>query len=307
MNFKEDHYLEVMVSTSLKGKAPSNFDWASFYKTFRRVTVTPRGLAILIFKGYSTTPLWEQARREENFVSAGHIAFDFDTGDETAALDYLLRVGTFAWLFASFGYTTTSHTEEAPRSRLVFVLEYPIYNAEDYRAAYQAVAWKIAADGSHCDPACKDPLRLYYGSEGCTVESNWSVLGKAALDMVLLEYKAAHPPAKPPVSFRQRVAPTENMTAAKLRQIGDKVRRAPADEGHNTLLRQAKLAGGYIGSGAMSEVEATAALVDAYMSRPTSTAADLKDTERAVKDGIASGRGQPIYFEQVSSVGSLLS
>ena len=160
MYFKDDYRLDVMTSTALVNKAPARFDWAHYYSTFQKQTISPRALAISVWRGYGFTPVWMAARREENFVSAGHLAFDFDAGDESSSLEYIRREGTFVWMFASFGYTTASHTDAAPRCRVVFVLEYPITTPAEYRRVYQAVAWYIGIDGSSTDPACKDPLRL---------------------------------------------------------------------------------------------------------------------------------------------------
>ena len=129
MNFENEFQFEVMGSSALVGKAPAGFDWARYYRTFRRVVMSPRELAVHVWRGYAFTPVWEGSRREECFVSAGHLAFDFDKGDETSSLDFLMREGSFAWMFASFGYATPSSTPEAPRSRLVFVLEQPICDA----------------------------------------------------------------------------------------------------------------------------------------------------------------------------------
>lgn len=110
MYFKDDYRLDVMTSTALVNKAPSRFDWARYYSTFQKQSMSPRALAISVYHGYGFTPVWTTARREENFVSAGHMAFDFDAGDESSSLEYIRREGTFAWMFASFGYTTASHT-----------------------------------------------------------------------------------------------------------------------------------------------------------------------------------------------------
>lgn len=302
-DFEREHTFEIMISTALIGKAPSQFNWAAYYKTFRREIVTPRQMAGHIYHGHAFTPVWSTARKEANFISAGHLAFDFDAGNETSSLDYLMRAGSFAWLFASFAYSTPSSTDDAPRSRVVFVLEYPIYNPNEYRKAYQAVAWKIAQDGSHCDPACKDPLRLYYGSPECRVIPNWSVLGYAALEMAIAEYDAAYPPAKEPPALRQRVTnPSDDARAAKLRQIADAVARAPQGERHNELLRKSYLLGGYVAGAGISESDALAALMNA-----SAGWGDDKERERVIRDGLISGQSSPVYFEQMAPVGSILS
>ena len=308
MNFESEFRFEVMGSTALVGKAPAKFDWARYYRTFRRVVMSPRELAVHVWRGYAFTPVWEGSRREECFVSAGHLAFDFDKGDETSSLDFLMRDGSFAWMFASFGYATPSSTPEAPRSRLVFVLERPIFDAGAYRAAYMAVAWWLAGDGALTDPACKDPLRLYYGSPRGVVKTNWSVLGAATLDYVQDEYRQAFPPRRALQTPLRVVdhAPARGLVEWKRRRIVEAVRGAAPGERHLTLLRRAREAGGYVASGVFEEGEIAAEL--------ESAAGDLGDGEqgvvevrRTVADGLRYGKAKPLHFEKVDSLRELLA
>lgn len=303
MDFENGYQVDVMTSTALINKAPARFDWSRYYSTFRRQTMTPRELAVSVWRGYGFTPVWATARREENFVAAWHMAFDFDAGDESSSLDYIMRDGTFAWMFASFGYTTVSHAEEAPRARVVFVLEYPIESPIEYRRVYQAVAWYIAGDGSIVDPACKDPLRLYYGSKGARVWPNWSLLGEGTIDYITGEYAAAHPAAIMPVKTTVAIDPSPGMQGAKLAMFGRAVQDAPRGEGHHTLLRVATTAGGYVASGALDRTDVEAELTAAAMSRPDPNAADIK---RAIADGLAYGAARPLQFEGPRPVGDYL-
>lgn len=306
IDFENGHRFEVMTSTALIGKARKGFNWAAYYATFEKSLMTPRELAVHIWRGYAFTPVWATARREENFVSAGHIAFDFDAGDTTSGLDYLMRDGTFAWMFASFGYSTPSSTPENPRSRLVFVLEYPIDNAQEYRNVYQAVAWYMALDGSHTDPACKDPLRLYYGSKDCTVKTNWSVLGQGAIDTVKAEYDAAHPKVEKKATLSViDSTPGDGLKEWKRRRIVEAVRNAPAGERHTTLLKRAREAGGYVASGVFTENEMLAEL--------TAAAGDFgegndgrREVERVIRDGLRIGQKSPLYFQTAATVGGIL-
>ena len=308
MNFENEFQVEMMVSTALVGKAPAKFDWARYYRTFRRAWLTPRQLAEHVWRGHAFTPVWEGARREECFVSAGHLALDFDAGDETSSLDFLMRPGSFADMFASFGYSTPSSTLEAPRSRVVFVLEFPILSAAEFRAVYQAVAWWMAGDGSVTDPSCKDALRLYYGSPRCRVKTNWSVLGNGTLDYVMGEYRKANP-ARRPLQTPLRVvdhAPARGLVEWKRRRILDAVRGAPPGERHLTLLRRAREAGGYVASGVFDEAEIADELAIA--------AGDLGDGEqgvveaaRTVRDGLRYGMAKPLTFQGMKPVGELLS
>lgn len=308
-HFRDSYQLEIMASTALKGKAPAAWqsrDWARFHRTFKRRTLTPREMAIHVYRGYSFTPVYTEARKEEYFWWAYHIALDFDTGDESSSLPFLMeRPGTFAWMFASFGYSTPSSTPAAPRSRVVFVLDFPLLTPADYRAAYAAVAWRMAEEGSHTDPACKDPLRIYYGSPGCQVSPNWSVLPEPALGVLLEQYAEAHPPQPQPAAPpRVIVPPDEKRQQSKLAQLGDRVHRAAQGEGHMTLLKTARLAGGYIASGALDRAAVIAELTAAALSRPW--ADDSAEIERVILDGIANGENAPLQFTSVPSLMEVL-
>lgn len=309
MNFENEFQFEVMGSSALVGKAPAGFDWARYYRTFRRLLMSPRELAVHVWRGYAFTPVWEGSRREENFVSAGHMAFDFDKGDETSSLDFLMREGSFAWMFASFGYATPSSTPASPRSRLVFVLEQPICDAGAYRAAYMAVAWWLAGDGALTDPACKDPLRLYYGSKGGEVRPNWSVLGSATLDYVQEEYQKAFPPRRALQTPLRVVdhAPARGLVEWKRRRIVEAVRGAAPGERHLTLLRRAREAGGYVASGVFEEGEITAQLLDAAADLGEVRPGWAQEAERAVADGLRYGKAKPLHFQGLKPVGELLS
>jgi hypothetical protein len=68
IDFENGHRFEVMVSQALKGKAGKGFNWTKFYQTFAPEVMTPRELAVHIWRGYSFTPVWKQsARREGEF------------------------------------------------------------------------------------------------------------------------------------------------------------------------------------------------------------------------------------------------
>ncbi len=309
MNFENEFRFEVMGSSALVGKAPAKFDWARYYRTFRRQVMSPRELAVHVWRGYAFTPVWEGSRREECFVSAQHLAFDFDKGDETSSLDFLMREGSFAWMFASFGYATPSSTPEAPRSRLVFVLERPIFDAGAYRAAYMAVAWWLAGDGALTDPACKDPLRLYYGSPRGVVKTNWSVLGAATLDYVQDEYRQAFPPRRALQTPLRVVdhAPAGGLVEWKRRRILDAVRGAPAGERHGTLLKRAREAGGYVASGVFDEGEIATELEMAAAALGEVRPGWKEEAERIIQDGLRYGKAKPLHFEKADSLRELLA
>ena len=68
---------------------------------------------------------------------------------------------------------------------------------------------------------------------------------------------------------------------------------APDGEKHDCLLKAARLAGGYIGSGIVAQNTAIGTLEDAISQR--ANVADFKAAQRTIQDGINYGMGSPIY------------
>jgi hypothetical protein len=77
------------------------------------------------------------------------------------------------------------------------------------------------------------------------------------------------------------------MQNGKLRQLGEKVKTAPINEGHATLLKMARLAGGYVASNSLNEADAINELTRAAMTRPDP---DEKEIDRVIRDGLANGK-----------------
>lgn len=299
--FKTGHAIKVMVSHTLKGKAPKSWakaDWAQYHKSFAETAVTPYGLAAEIWRGYSFTPIFNGRRTEENFTEAWHIAFDFD-GDG-AALDYLMRAQSFAWYFASFAYSTPSSTPEQPKSRVVFVFDQPITSPDRMRQIYLALAWRFNADGSFCDPQCKDPLRLYYGSPQCEVIGNWSMLatvpqgnGQSMVDLLIDEYAAANPPALKQTPITATTPPPDNFIAHVINKCLDKIRYAAPGERHLQRRNISRTIGGYVAAGHIDELTAIAMLTEVAIANTD----DPKLARREVEDGLQYGKGEPLQIE----------
>jgi hypothetical protein len=298
MDFRTEHKIKIMYSDGLVGKAPPRWkpaDWARYYATFKAAEVTPRTFAGLIWQGYGFTPLWGNGRRkEENFTEAHHVAFDFDA--HGAALDVLMAAGSFAWYYASFAYATPSSTQDHPKSRVVFVLLEPVTDAAYYRRLYKAMAWLFAEGGSYTDPACKDPLRLYYGSPKANMVGNWSVVTPPMAEMWIGQYDRAHPPERQGVlpKVRENISPGKGWARRTLAALCDNIAMARDGEKHHTRLKMAYTVGGYVASGVMDEWEATQELIRAALSNTK----DPEKATQAILDGIKAGKELPLYPER---------
>lgn len=93
-------------------------------------------------------------RKTTNFICSDFIAADIDRG---MTLDEALAI-PFVQQYASFIYTTPSHTDDDHRFRIVFLLEDTITVAADWANALFGLALKLDSDLSS-----KDAARMYYG------------------------------------------------------------------------------------------------------------------------------------------------
>ncbi len=79
---------------------------------------------------------------------------------------------------------------------------------------------------------------------------------------------------------------------------------APQNEGHTTLLKMARLGGGFIAGAALEEPAVIAELSAAALARPW--ADDPAEIERVILDGIANGKGEPLQFTAAPSLMGLM-
>jgi predicted P-loop ATPase len=120
--------------------------------------VTPQLLAEEIKAGHSFGPLMKIVDKGESsvkvFISAQHIAIDFDHSDPTAIMAKEEIKDNF-----SIYYETSSSTSTNPRFRIVFLLEVPIYDSTTYEQLSRAMAWRFGSD-LYATQACQ----MFYGS-----------------------------------------------------------------------------------------------------------------------------------------------
>lgn len=163
--------IPVALNRTVAGKVkPGDPTWFRYNCQFQPAGVTIAQLQDHICQGFAFTAVhqhlrrfrdsqWSSYRVAENFHQGQHIGVDFDG----SSFDAIARI-PFVANSASFAYTTTSHTDEDPRCRVVFILSEAITNVVDYRALISGVLFTV---GGGADAACSDPLRIFFGSSGC--------------------------------------------------------------------------------------------------------------------------------------------
>lgn len=174
---------------ALTAKLPSgDRRWAEFNDGFDNLTLSNVEIADQIYKGYAFTT-WHDGRRSiENFICGQHIAIDMDTGDARSTLDTLM-LHPWVRMYASLLYTTPSHTDHAPRARVVFMLDRCIESATGYTEAAKFVISQF--DGA--DVACSDASRFFYGSLNCDMALPDGVLPVDHLRKFYADWQRKHP------------------------------------------------------------------------------------------------------------------
>ncbi len=147
-------------SLSVKQKLPQGDPaWYPLTHSFANREVSVMDMANLVYAGHLFAPMLKSSHRNtENFLKGQHLALDADS----FMIKDLMKE-SFIKRYAALLYTTMSHREDNPRCRVVFVLDTPIHQVENYRAALNALLFHYPA----FDQNCKDPCRGFYGSYHC--------------------------------------------------------------------------------------------------------------------------------------------
>ncbi|AMP70785.1 hypothetical protein PP715_13975 [Ralstonia solanacearum] len=144
---------------------------------FENLELTPDELAAFINDGHPFCAQHKGGRKEPNFICSGYLAVDIDDGVTLSeALD-----NPYVQQYASFLYTTPSHTLEKHRFRIGFQLDRTITDAEEMRTAYVGAIRLFGGDGS-----CKDACRLFFGSKGSNPIVLGNILPNAELDKLIM-------------------------------------------------------------------------------------------------------------------------
>jgi len=143
-------------------------------------------LADAIYTGHAITT-WhkDRWRSSANYLCGQHLGLDMDTEDERSTIKRLCN-DKFIARHASLIHTTISHQAEAPRARVVFLLDTPIMQAMNYSLAAAALLWVFGS----ADRQCKDPCRFFYGAPGCELEYLENELPLATVKRIIMQYQS---------------------------------------------------------------------------------------------------------------------
>lgn len=300
MNGK-DHPIQVMINRYCKGKMPKNAtkdDWREYNSSFQLLNTTPHGLAVEVYKGYGFCPVYDGRRKKEYFGEAYHIAVDFDSGDEKASISYLSEI-PIVRDYASFIYTTPSHTEEKPKARIVWIFDESLMSLSSYELLFNALLWYFP----YADQSVRDGLRLYFGSPGCKVWGNWQIFPRKARWDLIDEYRIKQP-KKVEVKRENIILPDDvgdEYLNRKLEIILQKLADAPDGKKHPTIWCMAKLLGGYAASGYYT-FDTVEKAIRGVVKNNMKSIENYEAAYQTIMDGLEEGRKQPIFID--SAIGA---
>jgi len=131
--------------------------------------------------GYSISYQFDgEIRQEKNFLCTDIVCVDVDNSEEYSSRNRSYEDALQDPLVANNAlliYTTTNHTSEQHRYRIVFGLPKSIIDASDIRALTTGLAIRLAGDLRAVDAA-----RMFFGSKDC----QGSILGNEYLDETLV-------------------------------------------------------------------------------------------------------------------------
>lgn len=110
-------------------------------------------------KAICVAALSDTHRHKDKFVSAQLMGVDFDEGPD---VDGLL-LDAFVQEYAFLVYRTPSHTDEAPRTRALFLTDTAFEDADMYRRLLLRLLTYFQRQNA--DEVCKDQVRIFYGSD----------------------------------------------------------------------------------------------------------------------------------------------
>lgn len=298
----KDQPIDVMINRSIKGKMPKGAtkdQWREYNSAFQLLHTTAYGLAKEVYKGYGFCPVYDGRRKKEYFGEAFHVGVDFDSGDERSSIAYLSTVPVVRD-YASFAYTTPSHTEEKPKARVVWVFEESIMDLGSYELLFHALLWKLP----QADQGVKDGLRLYFGSPGCQVWGNWKLFTCTPRHELMEEYQRCRP-KKVEIENKVVVLP-ESVSDAYLKRkmdmILDRLVNAPDGKKHPTLWAMSRLLGGYAAGGYYTFDEIESALKGAVKNNMKNVD-NYEGAYQTISDGIERGRQEPLYIDRATNAG----
>lgn len=161
---------KLMVDPIQHKSKPSNSEVAKIQTRLRNEQcikeLTIKEINDIISKGHTIVlGVFKNGVKDANFIQQELIGIDVDNKeDEVEPLEHTISTLREKGIKITSYYFTFSSTDEVPRYRLIIALDKPITNLETMKFILETIveAFPVA------DKACKNPSRLFYGTNGET-------------------------------------------------------------------------------------------------------------------------------------------
>jgi KaiC/GvpD/RAD55 family RecA-like ATPase len=278
-------------------------DWEILATRFVNEELSLDQLALEVNAGHAFSTQHKGRRKQENFIAGGYIALDFDRNNP-GDIDEIFNDQVVSSYYGLF-YHTFSSTPEAPKFRIVFELENPIYDPDYYREVVTAFIWKFSANA---DETCKDPCRLFYGSKDSQPVFTTNTLPMGVVARVRKshqQYLEQERKDREAADYERRKLLTpaggnsEKGKKAFLEKVlerhCERIRQAPKGERHHTLRNSARVLGGYLQGepGLINETDIRQNLEAAYSTHENLNRREMLQT---IEWGINHGKNNPLYI-----------
>lgn len=170
--------LKVAINRHVKNKIArdDSVGWSHATYRFENLELTPDDFIDMVRSGFAFCASLKGPRKSKNFLGMQVLAVDVDSG---LTIENVLA-NPFFQKFGWFIYTTPSHRQDAPRFRIVFLMERPIETEQRMKLAYTGIIRMFSGDRS-----CTDASRLFYGSENCEIHRVDRVLPMEQVEYVI--------------------------------------------------------------------------------------------------------------------------
>ncbi|WP_175809026.1 plasmid replication protein, CyRepA1 family [Burkholderia cenocepacia] len=170
--------MKVAINRHVKNKIlpGDSLGWSYATYKFENLDLAPDAFIEMVRSGFAFCAWLKGARKSKNFLCMQVLAVDVDSG---LAIEDVLA-NPFFQKFGWFIYTTPSHRPDAPRFRIVFLMEQPIETEQRMKLAYTGIIRMFAGDRS-----CADASRLFFGAENCEVHRVDRVLPTEQVEYVI--------------------------------------------------------------------------------------------------------------------------
>jgi hypothetical protein len=287
--------IKVALNTTHRNKppdtAPQEF-WREFNGAFHNYSLPLREFQRAIKQGCAYTTWHTDYRKRANFVLGQHFGLDFDGG---VGLGELLS-SDFITSYASFIHTTPSHTRDNPHFRVIFIIKEPLIIS----TLYSAVAEQLVLMFELSDQKCKDPARVFFGSENCEIVTIGQIMTVEVLGELIKRHE------KEMVERRARMEQyfanrkildprkANGQFTGLMNNFVQEVLIAPDGMKHTVLTKMCYTLGGYVASGYVDRETAVREMQNAILSRPT--VANKPLAIRTVIESISAGMKSPLLL-----------